>query len=133
MGVNFPAYLDLPAVTTLWAEPVPAGGTACDDLVCSQPVLGCIPVRRNSWGYSQERVVLAESVVGTKRALTVHAVPIIDGGCPLMRKPTGTLVTYPPHTQTTAGCDPLVSQVLVFDMVPLPLQLRPEQADIWIC
>ena len=40
--------------TTRWAEPMPAGGTACDDLVCSQPSLDCIPVCRNSWGYSQQ-------------------------------------------------------------------------------
>ena len=75
--------------------------------------------------------MLAQIVVGAKRALTVHIVPVIDGGHPLVQMPTRTLVTSPPHTQTTAGCDPLVSQMLIFSMVPLHLQLWPEQADIW--
>ncbi len=50
-----------------------------------------------------------------------------------MRQPTRTLITTPPHTQTAAGCDLPVSQVLILGMMPLPLQLWPEQADVWAC
>ena len=76
---------------------------------------------------------MTQACVGAKRALTVHIMPIVDGGHPLVRKPTQTLVTSPPHTLATAGRDPLVSQMLIFGMVPLPLQLWPEQADVWAC
>ena len=112
---------------------MPADGTACNDLLCSQPIFGCVPVCRNSWGYSQERVVLAQTSVGAKRALMVHILPVTDIGQSLMREPTWTLVTTPPHAQVTASCDPPVSQIPIFGMVPLPLQLWPEQADVWAC
>ena len=75
--------------------------------------------------------MLAQTIVGAVRALVVHIVPVVDSAHPFMRKPTGTLVTCPPDTQVTAGCDLPVSQVLVFGMMPLPLQLWPEQADVW--
>jgi len=112
---------------------MPAGGTACHDLVRSHLILGCVPVRCHSWGHSQERVVLAQTVVGAIRAPIVHILPVIDSGQPFMRQPTWTLVTAPPHTQITAGCDLPVSQMLVFGMMPLPLHFGPEQADVWAC
>ena len=112
---------------------MPAGMTACHDLVWGHPILGCIPVCRNSWGYIQERVVMAQTVVAAKRAPTVHILPVIDSGQPVMRQPTWALVTAPPHTQITAGSDLPVSQMLVFGMMPLPLQLWPEQADVGAC
>ncbi len=77
--------------------------------------------------------MLAQIVVGAKRALTIHILPVIDGGQPFVRQPTRTLVTPPPHTQITAGCDLPVSQMLVFGMMPLPPQLWPEQADVGAC
>ena len=76
---------------------------------------------------------MAEIVVGAKRALTVHVLPFVDAGCPLMRKPTWALVTTPPHTHITASSDPPVAQMLIFGMMPLPLQLWPEQADVGAC
>ena len=118
---------------TYWAEPVPACGTGCHDLVWGQPILGCVPVRRHSWGHSQQRVVLTQTVVSAERALAVPILPVADSGQPFVRKPTRTLVASPPHMQTAAGCDMLVSQELVFGMMPLPLQLWPEQADVWAC
>ena len=133
MVVNFAIYHGLPAVTTLWAEPMPASMTVCHDLVRSQPILGCVPVGRHIWGHSQQGIVLAQTVVGAERALIVHIMPITDFGHPLVRKPTRTLVTSPPDTQTTTGCDPLVSQMLIFVMMPLLLQLWPEQADVGAC
>ena len=72
-------------------------------------------------------------VVGAKGALGVDILPVADSGQPFVRKPTRTLVTTPPHTQTAAGCDLPVSQELIFGMMPLPLQLWPEQADVWAC
>jgi len=42
--VNFHTYVGLPAVMTIWAEPMHSGMTACQDLVWGQPVSGCIPV-----------------------------------------------------------------------------------------
>jgi len=102
---------------------MPAGGAACNDLVCSQPILDCIPACCNSRGYSQERVVLAQTFVGAKRALIVPILPLIDAGRPLVQQPTGTLVTRPPRAQITAGCDLPVSQVLILGRMPLPLQL----------
>ncbi len=131
MAVNFGIYHGLPAVTTRWAEPMPAGGTACHDLVWSQPILGCVPVGCHSWGHGQQRVVLAQTVVGAIRALIVHILPVIDSGRPFVQKPTWTLITAPPHAQVTAGSDLLVSQVLILGMMPLPLQLWPQQADVW--
>jgi len=100
---------------------MPAGGTACNDLVCSQPILGCVPVGCHSWGHSHERVVYAQTVVGAIRALSVHTLPVFDSGQPLMQAPAWTLVTSPPHVQTTAGCDLPVSQVLILGRMPLPL------------
>ncbi len=126
-------YRGLPAVTTCWAEPVPAGMTACRDLVWSQPILSCVPVRCHSWGLGQQRVVFTQTVVSAERASAVNILPVADRGRPFVRKPTRTLVATPPHTQTTAGCDLPASQELVFGMMPLPLQLWPEQADVWAC
>ena len=76
---------------------------------------------------------MAQTGVGAVRALTVHFLPLIDGGQPLMQKPTGTLVTTPPDTQIAAGCDVPVSQVVILGMMPLPLQFWPQQADVWAC
>ena len=76
---------------------------------------------------------MAQTVVGAIGTLTVHILPGIDGGQPLMWEPTRTLVTCPPHAQVTAGFDLPVSQMLIFGVVPLPLQLWPEQADVWAC
>jgi len=121
----------LPAVSTQWAEPVPAGGTARHDLVWSHHILGCVPVGCHSWGHSQQRVVLAQTVVGAVRALAVHTLPGTDSGGPFMWKATWTLITTPPHTQSAAGCDLPAPQVLVFGMMPLPLHFWPEQADVW--
>ncbi len=73
--------------------------------------------------------MLAQTVVGALRALTLHILPDIDGGWPLVRKPTGTLITTPPDTQIAAGCNLPVSQVLIFGTIPLPLQLWPQQAE----
>ncbi len=112
---------------------MPAGGTACSDLVWSEPILDCIPVCCHSWGYSQERVVMAQLVVGAKRALIVHILPVFDSGQPFVQKATWTLVRAPPHTKTTAGCHLLVSQMLLFGMMPLPLQRWLDQADVWAC
>ncbi len=127
---DFSIYLGLPAVTTRWAEPVPACVTVCHNLVCSQPILGCVPVGYHSWGHGQQSVVLTQTVVSAKRALTVPILPVADSGQPFVQKPTRTLVTTPPHTQTAAGCDVPVSQELTFGMMPLPLQLWPQQADV---
>ncbi len=110
-----------------------AGGTASRDLAWSPPILGCVPVGCHSLGHSQQGVVLAQMVVGAKGALGVDILPVADSGQPFVRKPTRTLVTTPPHTQTAAGCDLPVSQELIFGMMPLPLQLWPEQADVWAC
>jgi len=77
--------------------------------------------------------VLAQTVVGAVRALTVHILPFINAAQPFVRQPTWALVTTPPHAHVTPGCDPLVSQMLIFGMMPLPLQLWPEQADVWAC
>ena len=77
--------------------------------------------------------MLAQTVVGAVRASTVHILPVIDSGQPFVRQPTWALVTTPPYAQVTAGCDSPVSQMLVFGMMPLPLQLWPEQADVWAC
>ena len=112
---------------------MPAGMTARNDLVWGHPILGCVPVHCYSWGHSQQRVMLAQTVVGAIRALSVHILPTTDGSQPFMRQLTRTLVTCPPDTQVTADCDPLVSEVLVFVMMPLPLQVWPEQADVWAC
>ena len=112
-------YRGLPAVTTCWAEPVPAGMTACRDLVWSQPILSCVPVRCHSWGLGQQRVVFTQTVVSAERASAVNILPVADRGRPFVRKPTRTLVTTPPHTQTAAGCDLPVSQELIFGMMPL--------------
>ncbi len=76
---------------------------------------------------------MAQMVISAKRALAVHILPIFDFGQPLVRKPGGTLVSSPPHTQTTAGCDPPVPQMLIFGMMPLPLQLWPQEADVRTC
>ena len=43
---------------------MPAGVTACDDLVCSQLILGC--VHCHSWGYGQQRVVVAQTLVSAE-------------------------------------------------------------------
>ena len=74
-GISWPAVM--PAVMTLWAEPMPAGMTACHDLVYSwrHPILGCVPVCCDSWGHGQERVVLAHTIVIAMRALIVHILP----------------------------------------------------------
>ncbi len=133
MADNFHTYLGLPAVTALWAKPMPAGGTACNDLVCSQPILGCVPVGCHSWGHSQQRVVLAQTVVGAIRALTVHILPFIDAAHPFVWQPTRALVTDPPNAHVVVGCDLLVSKMLIFVMMPLLLQLWPKQADVWAC
>ena len=114
----------LPAVTTRWAEPVPAGMTARHDLVWSQTILGCVPVLCHSWGHGQQRVVLAQTVVGAKRALTVPNLPSGNSRHPFVQKPTGTLVTAPPHTQDTTACDLPVCQLVIFGMMPLPLLSR---------
>ena len=74
--------------------------------------------------------MLAQTVVGAIRALTVHILPVGDRGQPFVLQPTWALVTAPPHTQTAAGCDLPASQDLIFGMMPLPLQLWPEQADV---
>ena len=132
MALNIHTYLGLPAVTTLWTEPVPAGMTACHDLVWSQHILGCVPAGCHSRGYSQ-RVMLTQTAVSAKRALGVRVLPGTDSGSPFMWKATRTLVTTPPHTQTAAGCDLSVSQELIFGMMPLPLQLWPQQADVRAC
>jgi len=100
---------------------MPACGTVCPDLVCSQPILSCVPVGCHSWGHSHERVVLTQTVVGAIRALSVHTLPVFDSGQPFMRKATRALITTPPHTQTAVGCDLSVSQELIFGMMPLPL------------
>jgi hypothetical protein len=63
----------------------------------------------------------------------VHMLPGIHIGHPLMHKSTGTLVTPPPHMQTTATLYLLVCQMLIFGMMPLPLQLWPQKADVWAC
>ncbi len=126
-------YFSLPAVTTQRAEPMPAGVTACSDLVCSQPILGCVPVLCHSWGHSHQRVVLAQTVVAAIGALIVHILPVIDGGHPLVWNPTWALVTPPPHTQTAANCYLPVSQMLLFGMMPLPLQFWPQEADVGAC
>jgi len=133
LAINFDTYHGLPAVTALWAEPMPSGMTACHDLVWSHPILGCVPVGCHSWGHRQQRVVLAQTVVGAIRALSIHILPVIDSGHPVMRMPTGTLVTTPPHTQVAASRDLIVSQILIFVMMPLPLQLWPEQAGVGAC
>jgi len=73
---------------------------------------------------------LTQTVVGAIRASTVHTLPVLDGGQPFVRKSTRTLVTTPPHAQTAAGCDLPVSQMPIFGMMPLLLQLWPEQADV---
>jgi len=77
--------------------------------------------------------VLAQTVVGAVRALTVHILPFIDAGQPFMRQPTWALVTAPPHAQITADCDLPVSQMLIFGTMPLRLQLWPQEADIRAC
>jgi len=77
---NSAVYFGFPAVTTRWAEPVPSGMTVRRDLVWSQPILGCVPVHCHSWGHSQQRVMLAQTVVGAIRTLTVRVLPDIDGG-----------------------------------------------------
>ena len=59
---------------------MPAGITACHDLVWSQPIFGCVPVGCNSWGHSQERVVLAQTVVAAIQTLSVHILPLINAG-----------------------------------------------------
>ncbi len=112
---------------------MPASTTVCYGLVWSQLILGCVPVGCHSWGHSQQGIVLAETIVGAKRALAVHILPVANSGQPFMRKPMRTLITCPPHTQTAAGCDLPVSQVLIFSMMPLPLHFWPEQADVWAC
>jgi len=112
---------------------MPSGSTACHDLVWSYPILGCVPVGCHSWGHGQQRVVLAQIVVCAERALTVHILPLVDGGQPLMGKPTGTLVTSPPDMQTTVGADLPVSKVLILGVMPLHLQLWPQQADFRAC
>ncbi len=116
MAVNSAANFGLPAVTTLWAEPMPASMTARHDLVWSQPILGCVPVGCHSWGHCQHRVVLAQTVVGAVRALTIHALPFIDAGHPFMWQPTWALVTAPPHAHVVASCYLPVSQMLIFSM-----------------
>jgi len=63
----------------------------------------------------------------------VHMLPGIHSGHPLMHKSTGTLVTRPPHTQATAALYLLVCQMQIFGMMPLPLQLWPQKADVWAC
>ena len=79
-----------------------AGMTVGLDLVSGQPILGCVPEGCNSWGDNQQRVVLAQTLVGATRTLMVHMLPVIHSGHPLMLNFTGTLVTPPPHMQTTA-------------------------------
>ncbi len=133
MAINFDIYHGLPAVTALWAEPMPSSMTACHELVWSQPILGCLPVGCHSWGHSQQRVVLAQTVVGAVRALTVHILPDIDAGHPFMWQPTWALVTNPPYAHAVAGCDLPVSQMLIFGMMPLLLQLWPQEADAGAC
>ena len=77
--------------------------------------------------------MLAQTVVSAIVALTVHILPGIDNGQLFVRQPTWALVTAPPHTQSAAGCDLPISQVLIFGVMPLPLQLWPQQADVWAC
>ncbi len=125
--------LGLPAMMTLGAEPMLAGMTVCHDLGWGQPILGCVPAGCHSWGHGQQLVVLAQTVVGAIRALSIHILPVIDSGHSLMPKPVGTLVTTPPHAQVVACPDLLVSQMLILGMMPLPLQLWPEQADVGAC
>ncbi len=103
------------------------------DLVRDQPILGCVPVCRHSWGHSQQRVVLAQTVVGAIRALTVHILPFIDAAHPFVWQPTWALVTNPPHAHVVVGCDLLGPQMLIFVMMPLLLQVWPEQADVGAC
>ena len=112
---------------------MPACRTACHDLVWSHTILGCVPVGCHSWGHGQQRVVSAQTVVSAERALSVNILSVADSGQPFVCKPTRTLVTSPPHMQTAAGCDLPASQELIFGMMPLPLQLWPEQADVWAC
>ncbi len=112
---------------------MPSGMTACHDLVCSQTIFGCILVGCHKWGHSQQRVVLAQSVVGAKRALSVHILPFLNAGHPFVWQPTRALITDPPNAHGVAGCDLLVCQMLIFGVMPLLLQLWPEQADVWAC
>ncbi len=78
--------------------------------------------------------MLTKTVVSAEGALAVPILPVADSGQPLMRTPTRTLVASPPHMQTAAGCDVPVSQELVvFGLMPLPLQLWPQEADVWAC
>jgi len=100
---------------------MPAGMTACLDLVWSQPIIGCVPVGCHSWCHRQQGVVLAQTSVSAERTLAVHILPFIDSGRPFVRQPTWALVTNPPHAQITAAGDLPVSQMLVFGMMPLPL------------
>ncbi len=83
--------------------------------------------------YLLMQVMLAQTLVGAKRTLMVRMLPVTYSGHPFMLKSTGTLVTPPPHTQTPASLYLLVCQMLIFGMMPLPLQLWPPQADVWAC
>ena len=76
---------------------------------------------------------MAQTVVGAIRALSVHILPFLNAGHPFVWQPTWALVTDPPHAHVVAGCDLLVGQMLIFGMMPLLLQLWPEQADVWAC
>ena len=112
---------------------MPACGTVCPDLVWSQPILSCVPVRCHSWGLGQQRVVFTQTVVSAERASAANILPVADRGQPFVWKRTRTMVTTPPHTQTAAGCDLPVSQELIFGMMPLPLRFWPQQADVRAC
>ena len=121
MLVDFKRYTCLPTVIARWAQPVPVCVTACQHLICCHPILDCVPIGCHGWCYRQKRVVVAKIPIGTERTLTVHALPVIDVGQPLMRQSTGTLVTCPPDKPTAARLNLYVSQGPILDMMPLLL------------
>jgi len=61
----------------------------------------------------------------------VKFLPIGDTGHPFMWESTWTLITHPPNPNVAVRLDNDVSQVKVLGMVPLLLDLWPEEADIW--
>ena len=118
------------SIRTLIADPVCTMAAADCTVMGRFGVFDCVPLLDKVWGLGGKGVVGAHSSTRAVRAACAFC-SVLDSCCPAVLMPIRTLVAGPVNLATSPRSDQNVAEGSIMFMIPLALQQRAEEADVW--